>query len=237
MENIGRLGIIAAFVSLAGIVLCARGSWRLIRAVSARFTYGAPYRSGTIQDRLLGLLLEIVVLLIGAGLAFLSIGQAAFQEDESTVRVGQIEAHRSGWARVHVRMVPDPLYPASRVLEGEISGARWAVAGDFLTWEPGVKWLGFRDSHRVRFLIGASDTTGTTRSDKIERVLLDPLPSAAARLLAVARFIPFLKVRSEYSTWFPLADRQVMVLYAIGSGYLGEVAAETGRPAAAPKHP
>ena len=118
MESIGRLEIIAAIVSFAGLALCARGSWRLVRAVSARFTYGAPYRSGTIQDRLLGLLLEIVVLLIGAGLAFLSIGQAAFQADETTVRVGQIEAHRSGWAKVHVRMVPDPLTRRARCSRG-----------------------------------------------------------------------------------------------------------------------
>ncbi len=237
MGGAGRLEIIASIVSIAGIVLCARGSFRLAQGVRARFTYGAPYRSGTIQDRLLGLLLEIVVLLIGAALAFLALGQADFQPDESTVRVGQIEARRSHWAKVSVRLVPDPLYPSSRIMEAEISGARWAVVGDFITWERGVKWLGLRDGHRLRYLIGASDTTGMTRSDRIERALLDPLPGAAARLLALARFIPFLTVRSESSPWFPVADRQVMVLYAIGPGYLAEVAAESGQPAAAPDRP
>ena len=228
MGSVGRLEIVAAIVSIAGFVLCARGSWRLAQAVRARFTYGAPYRSGTVQDRLLGLLLEIVVLLAGAALAFLALGQAGFQANESTVRVGQIEAHRSGWAKVFVRLVPDPLYPSSRVIEGEISGARWALVGDFIAWDRGVKWLGLRDGHRVRYLIGASDTTGMTRADRVERALLDPLPGAAARLLSVARFIPFLKVRTESSSWFPVADRQVMVLYAIGPGYLAEVAEESG---------
>ncbi|OLD65263.1 MAG: hypothetical protein AUI47_02540 [Acidobacteria bacterium 13_1_40CM_2_68_5] len=157
MGGIGRLEILAALISTAGIVLCARGSWRLLQAVRARFTYGAPYRSGTIQDRLLGLLLEIPVLLFGAGLAFVALAQADFQPSETTVRVGQIEARRSGWAKVSVRLVPDPLYPSGRLLEGEIVGARWAVAGDFITWDRSVKWLGLRDGHRVRYLIGAND--------------------------------------------------------------------------------
>jgi len=227
MGGIGRLEILAALISIAGIALCARGSWRLLQAVRARFTYGAPYRSGTIQDRLLGLLLEIPVLLFGAGLAFVALAQADFQPSETTVRVGQIEARRSGWAKVSVRLVPDPLYPSARLLEGEIVGARWAVAGDFITWDRSVKWLGLRDGHRVRYLIGANDTTGTTRSDRIERSLLDPLPAAAARLIALTRYLPFLKVSTETSSWFPITDRQVMVLYAIGQGYLAEVASES----------
>jgi uncharacterized membrane protein YidH (DUF202 family) len=237
MVGIGRLEVIAAFVSIAGILLCARGAWRLGQSVRARFTFGAPYRSGTIQDRLLGLLLEIVVLLLGASLAFLALGQAEFQPNESTVRVGQIEARRSGWARVKIRLVPDPLYPASRVMEGDVSGARWALVGDFIAWDRGMKWLGLRDGHRLRYLIGASDTTGMTRADRVERTLLDPLPGAAAHLLSVARFIPFLKVRSESSSWFPVTERQVMVLYAIGPGYLAEVASESGQPTAAPAGP
>ena len=228
MAEIGRLEIIAALVSITGVLLCARGSWRLIQAVRARFTYGAPYRSGTIQDRLFGLLLEIPVLLLGAALAFLALAQASFQPNETTVRVGRIEARRSGWSRISVRLVPDPRYPADRVLEGEIGGARWAVAGDFITWEPGIKWLGFRDGHRVRSLIGTSDSTGTTPAARVERTPLDPLPAAAARLFAVARYLPFVKLRTETSTWFPLADRQVMILYAIGPGYLAEVASESG---------
>jgi hypothetical protein len=230
MVEIGRLEIIAALVSIAGVVLCARGSWRLIRAVRARFTYGAPYRSGTIQDRLFGLLLEIPVLLLGAGLAFLALAQAGFQPNEMTVRVGQIEARRSGWARVSVRLVPDPFYPSGRILEGEIGGARWAVAGDFITWERGIKWLGFRDGHRVRSLIGTNDSTGTTPVGRVERTPLDPLPAAAERLLSVAGYLPFLKVHTETSSWFPLADRQVLILYAIGPGYLAEVASESGPP-------
>jgi hypothetical protein len=234
MGGVGRLEIIAAIVSIAGVLLCARGAWRLAQSVRARFTLGAPYRSGTIQDRLLGFLLEIVVLLLGASLAFLALGQADFQPNESTVRVGQIEARRSEWAKVHVRLVPDPLYPSTRVMEGEITGARWALAGDFIVWDRDVKWLGFRDGHRVRYLIGANDTTGTTRSDLVERAQFDPLPPAAAHLLSVARFIPFLKVRTESSSWFTVADRQVMVLYAIGPGYLAEVASESARPAARP---
>jgi len=229
MGGIGRLEILAALISIAGVILCARGSWRLLLALRARFTYGAPYRSGTIQDRLLGLLLEIPVLLLGAALAFVALAQAAFQPSETTVRVGQIEAHRSGWARVAVRLVPDPLYPSDRLLEGEIDGARWAVAGDFIAWDRSVKWLGLLDGHRVRYLIGANDTTGTTRSDRTQRTQLDTLPAAAARLLSLARYLPFLKVSSETSSWIPIADRQVMVLYAIGQGYLAEVASESRR--------
>src|SRR5262245_38012270 len=133
MDFVGRLAIIAAIVSIAGVVLCARGSWRLARAVNARFTYGAPYRSGTIQDRLLGLLLGELVVGVGAALAFLALGQAGFQPNGATIRVGQIDAHRSGWGRVLIRLVPDPLYPSKRVMEGEVSGARWALEGDFIT--------------------------------------------------------------------------------------------------------
>jgi hypothetical protein len=237
MGDFGRLGIVAAILSIAGLALCARGAWRLLQSIRARFTFGAPYRSGTIQDRLLGLLLEIVVLALGASLAFLALGQAEFQANETTMRVGQIEARRSDWAKVRIRFVPDPLYPSSRVMEGETSGARWALVGDFIVWDPGLKWLGFRDGHRLRYIIGASDTTGTTHADRVERALLDPLPGAAARLLSVARFIPFLKVRTESSEWFPVTDRQVMVLYAIGPGYLAEVAAESGRPSSTPARP
>src|SRR5258706_7336548 len=125
MMEIGRIEIVAGLVLLAGVILCARGAWRFGRAVRARFTYGAPYHSGMIQDRLLGLLLEILVLAVGAGLAFLALGQAGFQINEATVRVGQIDAHRSGWARVAIRLIPDPLYPGGRVLAGEVGGARW----------------------------------------------------------------------------------------------------------------
>src|SRR3989454_7926929 len=181
MGGIGRLEILAALISTAGIVLCARGSWRLLQAVRARFTYGAPYRSGTIQDRLLGLLLEIPVLLFGAGLAFVALAQADFQPSETTVRVGQIEARRSGWAKVSVRLVPDPLYPSGRLLEGEIVGARWGVAGDFITWGRSVKGPGLRGGPRGRHLLRPNDTPRTTRPDPLRPSLLQPLPAAAAR--------------------------------------------------------
>src|SRR5437867_10862666 len=144
MEGIGRLEIIAAIVSFAGVRLCASGTFRLVQSVRARFTFGAPYRSGTIQDRLLGLLLEIVVLLVGAALAFLALGQADYQPNESTVRVGQIEARRSGWAKVQIRLVPDPLYPSSREMEGAIAGARRAVGGDSIAWDRRPNGLGRR---------------------------------------------------------------------------------------------
>ena len=105
----GRLGVIASLLIVAGLWLCMRGSIRLLRSVRDRFTYGAPYRSGTIQDRFTGLLLEIPVLLAGLALGFLALGQAHFQPFKEAVRVGQIEARRSEWGRVSVRFVPDPL--------------------------------------------------------------------------------------------------------------------------------
>ncbi len=220
--GLGRLDLIAGTLTILGLVLCVRGAWRFAAAVRARFTRGAPYRSGTIQDRLLGLLMEIALLAVGAALGFLALGQAEFQPDDTTVRVGQIEAHRSDWGKVAVRFVPDPLYPGRQVLEGEVSGGRWAVAGDFITWSRGVKWLGFRDGHRLRYLMGTPDTSGTSPAERSETRVLEPLPPAAFRLLATAPYIPFLRVRREASPWFPLAERQVMVLYAIGPGYLTE---------------
>ena len=57
---------------------------------------------------------------------------------------------------------------------------------------------------------------------------IDALPFAASRLASAARFLPFLRIHTETSTWFPITDRQVMVLYAIGPGYLAEVASESG---------
>jgi len=231
-----RLMVIAALVFLAGFVLCGRGGWRLVQALRARFTYGAPYAAGTIQLRLSGLLFDILVLLLGAGLGFIAVGQAAFQPDGPTVRVGRVEAHRSGWGRVAVRFAPDPFYPRDRVLDGEVSGARWAIVGDFLTWERGVRWLGVRNGHRVRYLVGSGDTSGTASDMKTERQPLDPLPGPAFRLLAMARYIPFLTVRSESSPWYPIEDRQVMILYATGSGYLGDLVSERGA-APAPAKP
>lgn len=222
----GRLELVAIIVTLAGALLCARGTRRLARAVRAKFTLGAPYHRGMIADRATGLALEIPVLLFGLILGFLALAQMTFQDVGETVRVAQVQARRSGWGKVSVRIVPDPLYPARRVLEGEISGARWAIVGDFVAWSPGVRWLGLRDGHRLRFLLGTNDTTGLTPSALVDRELLDPLPWAARRLLQVGRFLPFLSVKSEASPWFPLAERQVLVLYATGAGYLADVAAE-----------
>ncbi len=229
-----RLPILAVSVFVIGAALCGRGGWRLLQALRARLTYSAPYARGTIQLRLTGLLFDILVLLIGAGLGFVALGQAVFQPDGTTVRVGQLEARRSGWGRVVVRIAPDPLYPGDRLMEAEVSGARWAIVGEFLTWERGVRWLGFRNGHRIRYLVGSGDTTGTAADGKTERQPLEPLPGPAFRLLAMARFIPFLTVRSESSPWFPIEPRQVMILYATGSGYLGDVVSERG-PAPAPK--
>jgi hypothetical protein len=225
----GRLEILAAVVTIAGLVLCARGGWRLVRTIRARFTYGAPYRRGMVQDRLLTLLMEIPILLAGAALGFMALGQAAFQPEGVTVRVGQIEARRSGWGRMSVRLVPDPFYPGRRILEGEISGARWAIAGDFISWSRGVQWLGFEDGQRVRYLIGTPDTTGTSPPDRGETTVIDALPGAAFRLVAMAPFIPFLRVTQESSGWLPLAEHQVITLYAIGPGYVAEVASEGTR--------
>lgn len=222
----GRLEVIAAILTIGGLILCARGTWCLAQAIRARSTYGAPYRRGTVQDRLLGLLLEIPVLALGLSLGWLALGQASFQPNEKTVRVGQVEARRAGWGKVGVRFVPDPLYPLDAVLEGEVSGARWALAGDFIAWDRGVKWLGFRDGHRLRYLLGTNDSTGLTPAARGDRAVLEPLPPAARRLVALDRYLPFLTVRTETSPWFPLADRQVMVLYAIGPGYLADMASE-----------
>ncbi len=223
-----RLEVIAAVLALAGIVMCARSLGRVLQVTRARFTYGAPYRSGMISDRLLGLLMTLPVLALGLALGFLAWAQDDFQANEGTVRVGRVEARRSGWGKVAVRLLPDPLYPGRSVIEGEVSGARWAIAGDFITWDRGVKWIGLRDGHRVRYLFGTRDTTGTTPASKEETTVLEPLPPAAARLLEVARFLPFLRVHAEASPWFPLAERQVMTLYAIGPGYLADVVADNG---------
>ncbi len=228
--GIGRLEVIGLVVTVAGLLITGRALWRLAGAIRARFTYGAPYRAGTAKYRLVALLTGLPVPFVGAALVFLSLAQAGFQPNDGTIRVGRIDAHRAGWGKTAVRFAPDPSYPGRRVLEGEISGARWAVAGDFLDWDLGVKWIGLKDGHRVRYLIGAGDTTGTSREPARDNRVLDPLPPAAARLLALRRFLPFLTVRTETSPWFPPADRQVMVLYATAHGYLAESASENEHP-------
>jgi hypothetical protein len=221
----GRLELLAVVVTAAGAALCARGSLRLARAVRARFTLGAPYRDGMIADRALGLLLELPVLVFGLALGFLALAQAGFQDVGGTVRAAQVQARRSGWGRAQVRIVPDPLYPAQRVLEGEISGARWAIVGEFVTWTDGVRWLGLRDGHRFRYLLGTNDTTGLTPAPRADRQLLDTLPWAARRLAQVDRYLPFVRVQALASSWFPIAEHQALVLYATGAGYLADSAA------------
>lgn len=223
----GRLETIAAVLIVAGLVMGARSTARVARAIRNRFTYGAPYREGMIADRVLGLLMTLPVLLLGGCLAFFAWGQSVFQPNEGgTVRVGRIEARRSGWGKVAVRFMPDPLYPARGILDGEVSGARWAIAGDFITWDRGVKWLGLRDGQRLRYLLGSRDTTGLSPGESEQRTPIEPLPGPAAGLVRLAPFIPILKVRTEASSWFPIADRAVMTVYAIGPGYLAEVVTE-----------
>jgi hypothetical protein len=221
---VGRIEVLSAVLILAGAVLLLRATGRVLRVTRARFTYGAPYREGMIADRLLGLAMTLPVLLLGLALGFLAWGQSGFQSNEGTIRVARIEARRSDWGKVSVRLAPDPRYPAHEALEGEVAGARWAVAGDFITWSPGVRWLGLHDGHRVRYLVATRDTTGTSPSPGDQTREIDRLPPGAAALVRAARFIPFLKVRIEASPWFPIAEHQVMTLYAIGPGYLADFA-------------
>ena len=223
--GVGRLEVLALLLTAAGLLLCGRGAWRLVAATRARLTYGAPYRRGQIADRLTGLLMAAPVLAAGVALMLLSFAQAAFQPVGSTVRVGRLEARRSEWGRVAVRFVPDPLYPADGAREGEVSGARWALGGDFVTWSGSVRWLGLRDGHRVRYLIGTSDSTGTTPAGRSETTEIDRLPAAARRLVRLAPYLPFVTVRTEASSWFPPTGRRTMILYATGAGYVGESAA------------
>ena len=222
--GVGRLEVLALLLTAAGVLMCGHGAGRLAASIKARFTYGAPYRRGQIADRLTGLLMEIPVLAAGIALVLLSFAQAAFQPVGSTVRVGRLEAGRSGWGRVSVRFVPDPLYPADQVRVGEISGARWALGGDFVAWSEALHWLGLHDGHRVRYLIGTSDSTGTTPAGRSETTEIDRLPPAARRLVRMAPYLPFVTVRTEASPWFLPAEQRTMIIYATGAGYLGEPA-------------
>jgi len=226
----GRLEFVAGLLTIFGSLIFVRSAGRVLASTRARFTYGAPYRRGMITDRLLGLLMTVPVLLLGLALAFLAWAQAGFQPNVAMVRVGRVEAGRSGWGKATVRLIPDSLYPGRQLLRGEVSGARWAVAGDFITWSPSVRWLGLVNGHRVRYLLGTRDTTGFSPGPGDERTVLEPLPEGASWLLRVARFLPFLQVQVEASPWFPLADHQVMNLYAIGPGYLADIASEGGPP-------
>jgi hypothetical protein len=216
--------ILAAVLLALGALILSRAAWRLVIVVRARFTFGAPYRAGQIGDRLLGLVMTLPVAPLGAVLLWLALAQGAFQPTRpgEAVRVGRLDASRSGWGKTAVRLSPDPLYPERRLLEGEIEGSRWAVAGVFLDWAPGVRWLGLRPAQRVSALIGTGDPSGTAPTQKA--VTIDAPPSAARLLLQWSRWIPFLKVRRNASPWIVPAGRAVAVLYATPEGYLADTA-------------
>ncbi|HYV85682.1 MAG TPA: hypothetical protein VFB49_07220 [Patescibacteria group bacterium] len=225
------LVILAVLLLAAGALILLRAARRLAAVVRARFTFGAPYAAGQITDRLLGLAMTLPVAPLGAALLWLALAQGAFQatRPDEAVRVGRLDASRSGWGRTAVRLSPDPLYPETRLLDGEIEGSRWAVTGEFLDWAPGVRWLGLRPAHRVRALIGTGDPSGT--APKQSTVAIDAAPSAARLLLRSARWIPFLTVRQGASPWIAAGGRSVAVLYATSAGYLADTAstADTGR--------
>lgn len=220
-----RLEILAAILMSVGVLLCGFSTWRLARAVRACYTWGAPYRRGQIADRLVALLLTFPVLLAGLAFVFLAVAQSAFQLSETTTRVGLVATRRSSHNRVAMRFVPDERYPGRQVLEGEVIGARWAVAGDFIDWDPSVRWLGLRSGHRLRYLLGTPDAGGLSR-ERDDPAVLEPLPPAAAALTRLAPFIPYVNLRTETSSWYPPAEREVRVLYAVGSGYIAELAPE-----------
>jgi hypothetical protein len=226
----GRCEILGAALALLGAVLLGRSLWRLAGDLRARFTYGAPYRKGQIADRALGLLLTLPVLPAGLLLVLLGLAQHAFQPTRpgEPVRVGRIEARRSGWGRTAVRLAPDPLYPEKRLLEGEIAGARWAVAGDFISWAPGVRWLGLQPGHRVRSLIASADSTGLSSGAARPAVPIDALPRAALVLMRLRPYLPVLAVRQGTSSWFEPAGLRIAILYATPEGYVADAVAERG---------
>lgn len=225
-RNMDRLTVIAITTLALGLYLVVRGLVLLARAVRARYTLGAPYRRGTIADRLTGLPFRLSFLLIGLALGGIALAQSSFQDTRETVRIGRLESRRAGWGGTAITFRPDPLYVDARILEGEIAGARWAVVGTFIEWSPEVGWLGFRDGHRLHHLLGTPNTTGTTSAESGEMVILAPLPPAAKMLVACDRFLPFMRARTIASKWFPQARRRAMSLYATGEGYLAETVAE-----------
>ncbi len=223
---IGRLEILALLVCLVGLYFFVRCGRRLIAAIRARATYGAPYLEGMVMDRFLSLLMASPLLVVGLGLAFFAMAQASFQPDGERVRVGRIEARRAGWGRTSVQFSPDPGYPGRAVLEAEISGSRWAVAGDFVHWDPAVHWLGLRSGHRMRYLLGTVDPSGLSKDDGSGTVVLESLPAAAAALVAAAPWLPWLEVSTGASQWIRPADFQVVDIHAGPHGYLADIAAE-----------
>jgi hypothetical protein len=220
---------LAAMFLLGGGLLFLRTLGRLVRTVRARYTFGAPYREGQIADRLLGFLMTWPLPLVGVVCAFLALAQAAFQPvgGADPVRVGRLEAKRASWGKTAVSLEPDAAYPGTRGLEGEIEGSRWAVEGEFVDWDPGVRWLGLVPGHRVRALLGTRDPSGTSPKSAL-RTTIDVLPRATETLLRNARFVPFLKVRRGTSEWYPPAERRLLILYATPEGYVANFIAEAG---------
>jgi len=216
----------AVLLVAAGLLLTVRTTLRLVRAIRARFTYGAPYRKGMIADRALGLLLVLPILAAGGMMVFLSLAMAPFQNDAETIRVGRIEARSQGWGRTAVVFRPDPGYPGRANLEGEIAGSRWAIGGDFVTWDASVSWLGLHSGHRLRYLLGTRDPSGLSKDDGSSRAVLEELPASAAALVANARFIPFMDVKVQASQWIRPASLQVIDVHAGPHGYLADIAAE-----------
>ena len=219
---------LAAVLLLGGAALFIRTFWRLCASIRAKHTLGAPYRDGMIADRFLGWLMTWPLPLLGALAAFLALAQAAFQPTHPVdpVRVGRVEAKKAGWAQTAVLLEPDASYPETRPLDGTIPGARWAFEGDFVVWNPGVRWLGLVDGHRIRALLGTGDPSGTSPFSA-KRVRIDAPPRATEVLLRYARFVPFLKVRQGTSPWFPQADRRILLLYVTPEGYVADSASET----------
>jgi hypothetical protein len=224
----GRCEIIGAVLAVAGGVLLGRALLRLAVTMRARFTYGAPYKRGMALDRALGVLLTLPLLPLGSLLVLLGLAQHAFQPTlpEAPVRVGRVEARRSGWGRTTVQLAPDPGYPEQRLLEGEIAGARWAIVGDFISWAPGVRWLGLVPGHRVRVLVASADTTGMSTGAARPVVPIDAPPRLALALLRLRRVLPVLTVRQATSSWFEPAERRIVILYATREGYVADQVAE-----------
>jgi hypothetical protein len=217
------LTAIAAVLLLAGVAILARALARLAAAIRARYTQGAPYRRGQIADRALAAALTLPVAPLGAVMLAIALGQAAFQPVSTTgpVRVGEMEIAKAGWGRTAVHLTPDAAYPESRALAGEVEGARWTVVGDFLDWDPGVRWLGLVPAHRVRGLAGAGDSTGGTVS-AARTVPIDAPPRLARQLLAWDRYLPMLRVRTGSASWMPPSSRAVAILYVIPEGYVAD---------------
>lgn len=218
----GRLGVFGVLLLVLGVLLFVGSATRLYRAIRAKHTYGAPYRDGTASDRFVALLIVSPITLVGMTMFALALAQAGLQRVGGTVRVGQMEVGRPGWASTAVRILPDSDYPERRVLEGKVSGARWAIAGTFVTWAPGVRWLGLRNGHRVTQLVGTQNTTGMTGEEQLDTDVLDSLPLMTRGLVLVDPYVPFLTVYTAFSPWYSPTEKRSMVLHAYEAGYMAE---------------